>query len=86
VIKVVTENKPKRLSGLSQKAPEAGMSSPNCGIVDRRLPGREQAPNPTHSWKWNLITPVYPPMGQANRKGSCGVGGLEMSEEAKAVL
>ena len=71
-INIVTENKPKVLSGLGQKAPEAGMSSPNCGIVDRRLPGREQAPNSTHSWKWNLAPPSIRPRGRRTVRGAVG--------------
>ena len=56
-IKVVTENKPKRLTGLSQKALRVGMSSLTCVIVDLSPFGRQQAPNPTDSWKRNLETP-----------------------------
>ncbi len=36
-IKVVSYDKPKRLTGLSQEALEAGCSSLNCGIVDHEL-------------------------------------------------
>jgi hypothetical protein len=60
-IKVVTANKPKRLRGLGQKAPEGGMPSLTCGIVDHRPPGRQQTPNPTSSWKRNVGTPYISP-------------------------
>jgi hypothetical protein len=57
VIKIVKSDKPKWLTGLSQKGKEARRSSPNCGLVDQSLPGREQVSNPTYSLRWNLETP-----------------------------
>jgi hypothetical protein len=60
-IQVVTEDKPKRLTGLGQKAPEGGMPSLTCGIVDHRPPGRQQTPHPTSSWKRNVGTPYISP-------------------------
>ena len=84
-IKVVTGNKPKRLSGLSQKAMEGGIPSLTCGIVDHTPPGRPQAPNPTHArsgtWK-----PRTSPSGNARRQVSREVCGSRRSEEAKATL
>ena len=85
VIKVVTGNKPKRLIGLGQKAPEVGMSFLTCGIVDHAPPGRQQAPTPTYSWS-GTWEPRTSPSGNARRKASRWVCGWGRSEEAKAIL
>ena len=74
-IKTVSCNKPKRLLGLSQKASEAGCSSLHCDIVGHKLPGREQAPNPTYSWKRNLETPYRSRHGSGQRAVRHAYGG-----------
>lgn len=58
-IKIVSCNKLKRLLSLSQKASEVGCPSLHCGIVDHKLLGREQAPNPmtreSGTWKPRIV-------------------------------
>ncbi len=58
VIKVVRKNKPKRLIGLSQKGTRAGYAVLRMRHRGPKALGREQAPNPTHLQKRNLLTPV----------------------------
>jgi hypothetical protein len=91
VIQVVTGNKPKRVTGLGQQAPEVGMSSLTCGIVDHAPPGRQQAPTPTDSgsgtWEPRTSpTGTCSPLGNASRQASRRMCGWGRSEEAKAIL
>jgi hypothetical protein len=75
VIKVVTENEPKRLTGLGQKAIRGG----NAGLkVRHRGPVVRSHTLPADSGHLTRRTriadrsnPVSLPSGQANRKGSC---------------
>jgi hypothetical protein len=83
--KVVTENEPQRLRGLGQQAPEVGMSSLTCGIVDHRPPGRQQAPPPTDSGS-GTWEPRTSPAGNASRQASRQMCGWRRSETAKAIL
>ena len=84
-IQVVTGNTPQRVRGVSQQAPEGGMSSLTYGSVDHTPPGRPQAPLPTHarSGTWQ---PRPPPAGHARRKASRSGCGPGRSEEANAPL
>ena len=68
VIKIVTRDKPKWLIGLGQKGKEARRSSPNCGLVEHSLPGREQVSNPTYSLRWNLET-LYTSLWESEPQG-----------------
>lgn len=78
VIKTVNSNKRKWLLRLNQKVMEVGVGFLTCRLVTLRLPGRQQAPNPTYFVARNVETPYRPPRGQQAAKpaqGDAGLGG-----------
>jgi hypothetical protein len=92
VIKIVTNDMPKRLTGMNQNGRGSGTGAANSLVRRRCAFGRQRAPNPTDLGKWNVETPyiscgsALPGDRNATCEGSRRVYGLEMSEEAKAGL
>ncbi len=56
-INVVMSNKPKMLTGLSQKALERGQSLDNTLSWTSNAPGEQRAPHPCVSTLWNVVSP-----------------------------
>ena len=84
-------NKRKWLTRLNQKVMEMGRAAICSALVIRKSPGQEQAPNPMNSNRRNVETPYVSQrcastVEWASRKADRSMCGLEMSEEAKAVL
>ena len=90
VIKIVTCNMPKRLTGMNQNGRWSGTGVATSPVRRRGATGRQRTPNPAYSGKRNVETPYISLSvflrGKANREGSRRVCGLEMSEEANAGL
>jgi len=74
-IKIVTYDKRKWLSRLSQTATEVGGASLIYALVTHMPPGPKQAPNPTYFGKWNVETPYRSPWGQQAAKSAHGGAG-----------
>ena len=56
-INVVMSNKPKMLTGLSQKALERVQGLDNILSWTPNAPGGEKAPHPSVSTLWNVVSP-----------------------------
>lgn len=75
-IKIVTYDKRKWLSRLSQTATEVRGASLIYALVTHMPPGQKQAPNPTYLCKWNVETSYRSPfLGQRTAKSAHGGAG-----------
>ena len=67
VIKTVNSNKRNWLIRLNQKVMEVGVGPLSFPLVTLKLPGRQQAPNPTYFVARNVETPYRSPRGRDSR-------------------
>ena len=83
-INVVRTNKPKMLTGLSQKGTRPGMGVLPSPIADKTATGGQAGPTPSHGTYAERGKPVVLPPGRHVARHSRWGGGYRRMEEAKA--
>ena len=83
-INIVTENKPKVLTGLGQKGTVAGTRIPPLLVMDTNATGGQSAPTPCVVTETKHGNPVRLPQGKAHRKVSRQACGQRKMAEANA--
>jgi hypothetical protein len=70
LIKAVSKNKPKMLSGLNQKGKWSGTGAPNSPVADGAPPAERHDLTPERSKKVNEETPLSPRKGKPTAKNA----------------
>jgi hypothetical protein len=86
LINVVRTNKPKTLTGLSQKGTWHGVRASLFSYRRRRATGEQAGPTPFVNMDTERGKPTRLPQGKATRKGSLWTWGYRRREQAKAAL
>ena len=75
LIKAVSKNKPKMLSGLNQKGKWSGTGAPNSPVADGAPPADRHDLTPGLIEKVNEVTPLSPREGRLPAKEANGTAG-----------
>ena len=70
LIKAVSKDKPKMLSGLNQKGKWSGTEAPNSPVADGAPPAERHDPTPGVIEKVNKETPLSPRKGKRTAKNA----------------
>ena len=70
LIKAVSKNKPKMLSGLNQKGKWSGTGAPNSPVADGAPPADRHDPTPGAIETMNKETPLSPRKGRRTAKNA----------------